>query len=165
MWVTFYSTLRRFVVSRVLYSSHVPKPKVIIASLARWDRKSKDIAHLLRADQKFVIPNLSHHFVPMHPSHFWFWSGSDWIDEKSALRQICSLNLCLNFVWRLVNFIQAVGSPSGLFHIIVSYEIGKNPLVYMKAKIPSLQGWDNNQRMWTICIVAPSKHYVRSNVA
>ena len=108
---------------------------MIIASLAKFDRKSKDVAHPLRADDKFVIPNLSPHFVPMRPSHSWFGSGSDLIDAKSALWQICCLNICLDFLWRLVNFIQSVGSPLGIFHIIVSDGIGKIPLEYMEVHI------------------------------
>ena len=105
----------------VLYSPYVPRPKMTIASLAIWDRKSKDMAHPLRANGKFVIPNLSHHFVPTHPSCC--WSGSDWIATKSALWQICCLKLCLEFLWRFLNFIQVVGSPSGIF--IVPDEVGK----------------------------------------
>ena len=96
MWVTFHYPYA-FCCQLVLYSSHVPRPKMIIASLARWNQKSKGVAYPLRADEKFVILNLSHHFVPMHPSHSWFWNGSDWIDAKSALRLICCLNICLNF--------------------------------------------------------------------
>ena len=38
-------------------------------------------------------------------------------------------------MWRLVNFIQAVGSPSGIFHVIVSDEISKNPVEYMEVQI------------------------------
>ena len=69
----------------MLYSSYVLWPKAIIASLAIWDQMSKDVADPLRADEKFVIPNLSltyRHFVPKHPSHSWFWSGSDRIDAE-----------------------------------------------------------------------------------
>ena len=67
---------------------YVPRPKTITASLAMWDQMSKDVADPLRADEKFMIPNLSlsyRHFVPTHPSHSRFWSGSDRIDVKSAL--------------------------------------------------------------------------------
>ena len=39
------------------------------------------------------------------------------------------------FLWRLINFIQAVGSPLSIFHFIVLDEIGKNPLEYMKVQI------------------------------
>ena len=46
---------------------------------------SKDVADPLRADEKFMIPNLTYrYFVPTHPSHSWFWSGSDRIDAKSV---------------------------------------------------------------------------------
>ena len=56
---------------------------------------SKDVADPLRDNEKFVILNLSlfyHHFVPTHPSHSWFLSGSDGIYAKSALRHIRTLN-------------------------------------------------------------------------
>ena len=120
MLVTFHYTLRLFVVNGCCIH-HVPRPKMIIASLTRWGRKSKDVALPMRADEKFVIPNLSHHFVSTHTSHFWFWSGSEGFDAKSALRQFfvwisCGgwwilyrqlvphhANLCLDFLWRLVN--------------------------------------------------------------
>ena len=92
---------------------------------------SKDVADPLRADEKFVIPNLFlfyHHFIPTHPSHSWFSSGSDRIDAKNILRHISCLKFCLDFLWRLRNFIQVVGSPSSIFHAIVPDEIRKNPL-------------------------------------
>ena len=63
--ISFYS--KGFCCQWVLYSSYIPRPKMIIDSLARWSRKSKDVAHPLRANGKFVIPNLSHHFVLMPP--------------------------------------------------------------------------------------------------
>ena len=63
-----------------------------------------------------------------HPSHSWFWSGSDRIDLKSALRHLCCLKFCLDFLWRLMNFIQIVRSPSCIFHVIVQDEIRKNLL-------------------------------------
>ena len=67
----------------------------------------------------------------MQLSHSWFWSGYYLIDAKSALQPICWLNLCLDFLWRLMDFIQAIGSPSGIFRVIVSDEIGKkNQLEY-----------------------------------
>ena len=133
MWVTFNSILRRFVV--IGWCIHHIRPKTIMALLTRWDRKSKDVAHPLRANKKFVIPNLSHHFVPMHPSHFWFWSGSDYIDMKSALRQICCPKLCLDFLWGLINFIHVVGSPSCISHVIVLDGTRNNPLEYMGVQI------------------------------
>ena len=92
---------------------------------------SKEVADPLRADYKFVIPNLSlsyHHFVPTHPSYSWFRSGFERNDVKSALRHICCLKFYLDFLWRLVNSIQLVGSPSYIFHVIVLDEIRKNPL-------------------------------------
>ena len=125
-----------FCCQSVMYSSHVPGPVMIIASLARWNRKSKDVTYPLRANEKFVIPNLSHHFVPMNQSHTWFWYGSDLIGAKSALQQICCLYLCLNFLWWLVNFIQVVCSPSCIFRVFVLEEIGKkNLLEYMEEQI------------------------------
>ena len=138
----------------VLYSSYVPRPKTIIASLAIWDQMSKEIGDPLRADEKFMIQIFSlsyRHFVPTHPSHSWFWSGSHRIDAKSALRHICCLKFCLDFLWRLMDFIQVVGSPSCIFHVIVPDEIRKNLLntCRCRSKIPSLWGWDSNQRMWS----------------
>ena len=41
----------------------------------------------------------------------------------------------LDFLWWLINFTQAVGSPSSIFYIIMLDEIGKNPLEYMKVQI------------------------------
>ena len=119
----------------VLYSLYVPRPKISIASFVRSDRQSKDVTHPLRADEKFLVPNISHHFEPTHPRHSWFWSWSDWIDAKSTLRQICCLKLRLDFLWRLIDFIQVVGSPSCIFHAFVPDEIGKNPLEYMEVQI------------------------------
>ena len=104
----------------VLYSSYVQRPKTILASLAIWDQMSKDVTDPLRADEKFVIPNISlfyRQFVPTHPSHSWFWSGSDRNDAKSALRHIFCLEFCLDFLWRLVNFIEVIGSSSCIFHV------------------------------------------------
>ena len=97
------------------------------------------------------------------PKPFLILIGSDRIDAKSALRHICCLNLCLDFLGRLMNFIQVVGSPSCLFHVIVPDEIRKNPLNAWKCRsyFPSLRGWDYKQRMWIICVVAPPKHYLR----
>ena len=71
----------------VLHSSFVPKPKTIIASLTRWDQKSKDVAHPLKSSEKFMIPNLSHHFyqrtqaIPGSDLGLieFIFSGSDWI--------------------------------------------------------------------------------------
>ena len=123
----------------VLYSSYVPRPKTIIASLAIWDQISKDMADPLRADETFGIPNLSlsyRHFVSTHPSHSRFWAGSDRIDAKSTLRHIC----CLDFLWRLRNFMQVVGSPSCIFHIIVPDEIRKNPLNTWRCSSHILEG-------------------------
>ena len=92
MWDIFHSTFRCFVVNGCCIH-HNPRPKTIIASLAIWDQMSK------RANEKFVIPNLSYrHFVPTHPSHSWFRSGSDWVDVKSGLRHICCLKFCLDFL-------------------------------------------------------------------
>ena len=111
-----------------LYSSYVPRPKTFIASLAIWDQMSKDVANPLRADEKFVIPNLSlsyRHFVPTHPSHSWFWSESDRIDAKSALWHICCLKILSGF---LMEVDELVGSPSCIFDVIVPDEIRKNPL-------------------------------------
>ena len=71
----------------VLYSSYVKRPKTIIASLAILDQMSKDVTDPLRADEKFMIPNLSlshSHFVPTHPSNSCFWSGSDRCEEHFA---------------------------------------------------------------------------------
>ena len=90
--------------------------------------KVKDVAYPLRAYENFLIPNSSLHFAPTHRSYPWLWSGSNWIGVKSALQQICCLKLCLDFLWRLMNFIQVVGSPSCLFHAIVPDEIKINPL-------------------------------------
>ena len=123
----------------VLLSSYVPRPKTIIASLTIWDQMSKDVADRLRDDEKFVIPNLSlsyRHFVPTHQSHSWFWSGSDRIDAKSALRHICCLKFCLDFLWRLMNFIEVVGSP--IMHIS-RYCVGWNQeksTEYMEVRDP-----------------------------
>ena len=128
IWDIFHSTHRCFVVSGCCIHHNVPRPKTIIASLAIWDRMSKDVTDPPRANKKFVIPNLSssyHHFVPMQPSHSWFWSGFGRIDAKSALGHICCLKLGLDFLWRLKNFIQVVGSPSCIFHVIVSDKIRK----------------------------------------
>ena len=91
----------------VLYSSYLPRPKTIIASLAIWDRMSKDVGDPLRADEKFMIQNLSlsyRHLVPTHPSHSWFWSGFERIDAKSALRHICCLKFCLDFFMEVDEF-------------------------------------------------------------
>ena len=88
----------------------------------------------LKANEKFVISNSSHHFVPTHSSHPSLWSWSNWIDAKSALWQICCLKLCLDFL-SLINFIQVVGSPSCIFHSIVPDEIKNNPLEYMEVRI------------------------------
>ena len=103
--------------------------------LDKMGSKSKDVAHPLWANEKFVVPNSSHHFVPTHPSHPWLWSGPNWIHVKSTLRHICCLKLCLDFLWRLMNFIQVVGSSSCIFHVTVPDEIKNNPLEYMKVQI------------------------------
>ena len=120
----------------VLYSSYVPGPNTIIASLAIWDQMSKDVGDPLRDDEKFMIKNLSlsyRHFVPTHPSYSWFWSESHRIDPKRALRHICCLKFCLDFLRRLMNFIQVVGSPSCIFHVIVPDEIRKIYWVHVGA--------------------------------
>ena len=150
----------------VLYSSYVPRPNTIMTSSVIWDQMSEDVADLLRADEKFVIPNLSlsyRHFVSMHPSHSWFWSGSDRIDAKSALRHICCLRFCLDFFMEVDE--SYTGSWFPIMHIS-HYCAGwnqENPLNTWRCRslIPSLWGWDSNQMMWVICIVAPPKHYVR----
>ena len=81
--------------------------------------------------EKFAIPNSSHHFVPTHPRHPWLLSGSNWID----VLQICCLKLCLDFLWRLLNFIQIDCSPSCIFHTIVPHEIKNNLLEYVGVQI------------------------------
>ena len=132
MWVTFHSTLRRlFSVGAVFITCFETKDDY--SFIGKMGRKSKEMAHALKADEKFVIPNLSHHFIPTHPTHSWFWSGSDWIDAKSALQQICCINL--DFLWRVMNFIRAVASPSGIFLFMVSDAIGKKSLEYMDVQI------------------------------
>ena len=69
------------------------------------------------------------------PKPFLVWSGSDRIDTKSALQHICCLKFCLDFIWRLMNFIQVVGST--IVHIS-SYCAGWNQeknTEYMKVQI------------------------------
>ena len=124
-----------------------------------WNRKSKDMVHPLRADEKFVIPNLSHHFVQIHSSHSWFWYGSDWALYDKFVASI-SVRISCGGWWILHR--QSV-PHQGIFHIIASDEINKFHWKTWRCKswITSLRGWDNNERMWIICVVAPTKHYVR----
>ena len=72
-------------------SSYVPRPKGIIASLARWDRKSKDVAHLLRTDEKFVILNFDlltlyncNQAIP--GSDFGLTGWLDWCEERFRIK-------------------------------------------------------------------------------
>ena len=51
------------------------------------------------------------------------------------LPQIYCFKLCLDFLWRLMNLIQVVGSPSCIFHVIVPNEVGNNPLEYVEVQI------------------------------
>ena len=128
MWDIFHSTLKYFFCQQGLYSSYVPRPKTIIASLAICDQMSNDVADPLRADGKYVIPNISlsyRHLLLTHPSDSWFWSGSDRIDAKSAFRHICCLKFCLDFLWRLMNFIQIVGSHCTYFTLLCWMKSGK----------------------------------------
>ena len=108
MWVAFNLTLRRFAVSG--YGINHIRPKTIIASLTRWDRKSNDMAHPLRANKKFDFEFISSLFA---------------ITPKPFLVLIC--------VW--LNFIEVVGSPVCIFHVIVPDEIGNDRLEYMGVQI------------------------------
>ena len=112
------------------------KNKEDFSFIHKMGSKVKGCVPSTEGQWKFVIPYSSHHFVPTHPSLPWLGSGSNWIDVKSALRQICCLKHCLDFLWRLTNFIQVVGSPSCIFHAIVPDEIKNNPLEYMEVQIP-----------------------------
>ena len=121
-----------------LYSSFVPRPKTTIASLAIWDQMSKDVGDPLRPMKSLwfrIYLHLIVSFVPTHSSHSWFWSVFNRIDAESALRHICCLKLCLDLLWRLINFIQVVGSPSCIFHVIVPDEIRNKSTEYMEVQI------------------------------
>ena len=146
----------------VLYSSYVLRPKTNIASLAIWNQMSSmwpihwgPIKSLWFRIYLYLIVTLYQRTQAI--------PGFDRIDAKSVLRHICCLKFCLDFLWRLMNFIHLVGSPSCIFHVIAQDKITTNPLNTWRCRssIPSLRGWDSNQRMWIICVVAPLKHYVR----
>ena len=133
MWFTLNSALKRFVV--IWCCIHHVRPKTIMASLARWNRNSNDVAHPLIANKNFRFRISSIHFVPMHPIHSSFWAGSDWIDVKGALQQICCLKICLDFCVKVYEFCTGSWFPIVLVNVIVLDEIENDSLEYMGVKI------------------------------
>ena len=132
------------------YSTYVLEPKTIRVSLTRRDRKSKDLAHLLKAVGKFVIPNLYPHLVSVQPSHSWFRSGTNWL-------KWCEdrfMNLLPQALSELVLAVDEFYSGTGRWF----------PIVYISR---CCIGWnrrkydgDNNQRK-RFCVVAPPIPYFR----
>ena len=72
-------------------------------------------------------------------------------------------SISVSISWWLVNFIEAVGSPSGIFDVIVLDEFGKNSLEYMEVQILDSLSARMRQQPENVDHLrwSPSNHYVR----
>ena len=88
-----------------------------------------------------IISIVPYPFVPMHPSHSYFWSGSSSLDwcEKRFTTNVMSQALS-RFLVKFDEFFQEDGSPSLILRIILSVEIRQNPLEYTEVLIPDTRG-------------------------
>ena len=128
MWLTFHLPLGVLLSVGAVFTI-CSKPNMMIASLAIWDRKSKDLAHPLRANGKFVIPNLSHHAHKL----FLIWVWLNCYKERfmtNLLPQTLS-----GFLLEVIEFYTGSWFPIGHISCCCAGWNRKNPLEYMEVQI------------------------------
>ena len=133
MWVTFHSTLLLSVGAVFITYSET---KDDYRFIGKMESKVKGRGASAEGRWKVCDSEFISSLCTYAPKPFlvliWVWLN--WCKEHFATN-LLPQSLSGYLVWRLVNFIQAVGSPSGIFHVIVSDEFSKNPVEYMEVQI------------------------------
>ena len=90
--------------------------KTSIASMRRWNRKSENVAHPLKANEMFAILNLSLCTNAHKPFLVLIWVWLNWCEclTTNLLPQTLS-----GFLVEVDDFYTRVDSPSCIFHMIV----------------------------------------------
>ena len=107
--------------------------KTSIPSMTRWNRKSRNLAHPLKANEMFAILNWSLCTNAHKPFLVLIWVWLNWCEECFTTN-LLPQNLS-GFLVEVDEFYTRVGSPSCIFHVIVPDEIWKNPLEYLEVQI------------------------------